>query len=47
MSTAFRPVSYGPCSRTGVTSVGSDLTILFMAKIITISLKFDHQIDDQ
>ena len=24
MSTMFRPISYGPCSRTGVTCVGSD-----------------------
>ena len=24
MSATFRPVSFGPCSRTGVTCVGSD-----------------------
>ena len=39
MSTTFRPVSYGPCSRTGVTCVASDFGgIIWLCMPSTIKL---------
>ena len=47
MSTTFRSVSYGPCSRTGVTGVASDFTLRCRQKmygIIVIMTWFEYRL---